>query len=168
MLTKSAPVTETGKFEDRITALLEQMTLREKVGQLTQFSGFFDVTGPAPAGDREGQKYDLLHQGIIGSMLNVVGHDDVRAFQTHAVENSRLGIPMLFGYDVIHGQQTMFPIPLAEAASWNLEKIEQSARVAAIEASAQGLTWTFAPMIDVSRDPRWGRVMEGANVQVRP
>lgn len=162
MLTKSANVAEPNTYEDRITALLAEMTLKEKVGQLTQFSGFYDVTGPAPAGDREAQKYDLLHQGIIGSMLNVVGHDDIRAFQTYAVENSRLGIPMLFGYDVIHGQQTMFPIPLAEAASWNLELIERSARVAAVEASAQGLTWTFAPMIDVSRDPRWGRVMEGA------
>ncbi len=148
--------------EDRITALLAEMTLEEKVGQLTQFSGFYDVTGPPPPGDREAQKHDLLHRGIIGSMLNVVGHDDVRAFQTFAVENSRLGIPMMFAYDVIHGQKTMFPIPLAEAASWDLGLIEKGARVAAIEAAAQGLNWTFAPMIDVTRDARWGRVMEGA------
>lgn len=146
----------------RVTALLNQMTLEEKVGQLTQFSGFYDVTGPAPQGERPAQKYELLKRGIIGSMLNVVGHDEVRAFQTFAVENSRLGIPMMFAYDVIHGQKTMFPIPLAEAASWDLSLIELSARIAAIEASAQGLNWTFAPMIDVTRDARWGRVMEGA------
>ena len=87
----------------RVTALLNQMTLEEKVGQLTQFSGFYDVTGPAPQGERPAQKYELLKRGIIGSMLNVVGHDEVRAFQTFAVENSRLGIPMMFAYDVIHG-----------------------------------------------------------------
>lgn len=148
--------------EDRINQLLAEMTLEEKVGQLTQFSGFYDVTGPPPPGDREAQKHDWLQRGMIGSMLNVVGQDDVRAFQTMAVENSRLGIPMMFAYDVIHGQKTMFPIPLAEAASWDLDLIEKSARVAAIEASAQGLNWTFAPMIDITRDARWGRVMEGA------
>lgn len=162
MLTKSETAQPTPPYEERISALLAQMTLREKIGQLTQVSGFYDVTGPAPSGDRAAQKYELLQQGLIGSMLNVVGQHDVRTFQTYAVENSRLGIPMLFGYDVIHGQQTMFPIPLAEAASWDLDLIERSARVAAVEASAQGINWTFAPMIDVSRDPRWGRVMEGA------
>lgn len=160
----TTPTTDTLKRteEARIDALLAEMTLEEKVGQLTQFSGFYDVTGPPPHGDREGQKHHLLHRGIIGSMLNVVGYDDVRAFQTFAVENSRLGIPMMFAYDVIHGQKTMFPIPLAEAASWDLELIEEGARVAAIEAAAQGLNWTFAPMIDITRDARWGRVMEGA------
>ncbi len=162
MLTK--PTVDTGKLsnEAQIEALLQEMTLEEKVGQLTQFSGFYDVTGPPPPGDREGQKHDLLHRGIIGSMLNVVGYEDVKAFQTFAVENSRLGIPMMFAYDVIHGHKTMFPIPLAEAASWDLELIERGARVAAIEAAAQGLNWTFAPMIDITRDARWGRVMEGA------
>ncbi len=149
-------------YESRIASLIEKMTLEEKIGQLTQFSGFYDVTGPAPAGDREAQKHDLLQRGLIGSMLNVVGYEQVRAFQTFAVENSRLGIPMLFAYDVIHGQKTMFPIPLAEAASWDLDVIERSARIAATEAAAQGLNWTFAPMIDVTRDARWGRVMEGA------
>lgn len=148
--------------EARISDLIERMTLEEKVGQLTQFSGFYDVTGPAPEGKREAQKHELLQRGIVGSMLNVVGYGEVKAFQTYAVENSRLGIPMLFAYDVIHGQKTMFPIPLAEASSWDLDLIEQSARVAAIEASAQGLNWTYAPMIDVTRDSRWGRVMEGS------
>lgn len=162
MLTKSEAMLQSDSIEQRVDALLSQMTLEEKVGQLTQFSGFYDVTGPAPHGDRPAQKYELLRRGIIGSMLNVVGHDDIRAFQTFAVENSRLGIPMMFAYDVIHGQKTMFPIPLAEAASWDLNLIEQSARIAAVEAGAQGLNWTFAPMIDVTRDARWGRVMEGA------
>lgn len=151
-----------GPFESRIDDLLAQMTLAEKVGQLTQFSGFHDVTGPAPADWRAAQKHHLLHQGVIGSMLNVVGAEEVRTYQKFAVENSRLGIPMMFAYDVIHGQKTMFPIPLGEAASWDLELIKKSARVAAIEAAAQGLNWTFAPMVDVSREPRWGRVMEGA------
>lgn len=156
------PNPETSAQDERITRLLNDMTLEEKVGQLTQFSSFYDVTGPAPAGDREGQKHELLQRGMVGSMLNVVGYDQVYALQKSAVENSRLGIPMLFAYDVIHGHKTMFPIPLAEAASWDLDLIEQSARIAAVEAAAQGLNWTFAPMIDVTRDARWGRVMEGA------
>ncbi|MEM9938693.1 MAG: beta-glucosidase BglX [Pseudomonadota bacterium] len=162
MLTHTNSAKTTGAAEARISELLDQMTLEEKVGQLIQFSGFYDITGPAPKGEREAQKHQLLQRGIIGSMLNVVGYDEIRAFQTYAVENSRLGIPMLFAYDVIHGQKTMFPIPLAEAASWDLGLIENSARIAAVEASAQGLNWTFAPMIDVTRDARWGRVMEGA------
>lgn len=162
MLNTTKPLPQADDFDARITDLIGQMTLEEKAGQLTQFSGIYDVTGPAPSGDREAQKHDLLHRGLIGSMLNVVGHDQIRAYQTRAVEHSRLGIPMLFAYDVIHGQKTMFPVPLAEAASWDLEVIEKSARIAAIEASAQGITWTFAPMIDVTRDARWGRVMEGA------
>ncbi|MDJ0921532.1 MAG: beta-glucosidase BglX [Henriciella sp.] len=162
MLTKTNNPDTSAANEARISDLLEQMTLKEKVGQLIQFSGFYDVTGPAPEGEREAQKHRLLQSGIIGSMLNVVGCDEVRTFQTWAVENSRLGIPMLFAYDVIHGQKTMFPIPLAEAASWDLDLIQQSARIAAIEASAQGLNWTYAPMVDVTRDARWGRVMEGA------
>lgn len=150
------------EIESRITVLLNSMTLSEKVGQLTQFSGFHDVTGPAPSEGRAAQKHHLLKNGVIGSMLNVVGAEQVRTYQQFAVENSRLGIPMMFAYDVIHGHKTIFPIPLAEAASWDLDLIEKSARVAAIEAAAQGQNWTFAPMIDVSREPRWGRVMEGA------
>ena len=162
MLNTPQTQAQTDDHESRIDELIAQMTLEEKIGQLTQFSGFYDVTGPAPAGDREAQKHDLLHRGVIGSMLNVVGCEQVHAFQSYAVEHSRLGIPMMFAYDVIHGQKTMFPIPLAEAASWDLEAIEKSARIAAIEAAAQGINWTFAPMIDVTRDARWGRVMEGA------
>ena len=151
-----------GPYETRIDALLEKMNLAEKVGQLTQFSGFHDVTGPAPSEARAAQKHHLLQSGIIGSMLNVVGAEEILKYQKLAVENSRLGIPMMFAYDIIHGQKTMCPIPLAEAASWDLKLMEQSARIAAIESAAQGLNWTFAPMVDVSREPRWGRVMEGA------
>lgn len=148
--------------EERIDALIAEMTLEEKAGQLTQFSDPGDVTGPAPDDARARKKRDLVKSGVVGSTLNVIGADKVRALQEIAVEESRLGIPMVFAYDVIHGHRTIFPIPLAEAASWDLGLIRQSARIAAIEASAQGLNWTFAPMIDISRDARWGRVMEGA------
>lgn len=149
-------------IDQQIEDLIEQMTLEEKAGQLTQFSDPGDVTGPLPKGDRDRRKRRLIQTGVVGSTLNVLGAEKVRTFQKIAVEESRLGIPMIFAYDVIHGHKTIFPIPLAEAASWDLDLIEQSARVAAIEASAQGLNWTFAPMIDISRDARWGRVMEGA------
>ena len=148
--------------EERIEALIAEMTLEEKAAQLTQFSDPGDVTGPMPKGERNRKKRELVESGIVGSTLNVLGAEKVRTFQKIAVEESRLGIPMIFAYDVIHGHKTMFPIPLAEAASWDMALIEQSARVAAVEASAQGLNWTFAPMVDMSRDARWGRVMEGA------
>ena len=95
-------------------------------------------------------------------MLNVNGVKEVREFQKLAVENSRLGIPLIFGFDVIHGHKTLAPIPLAEAASWDLEAIRRSAEVAATEAAAMGINWTFAPMVDITRDARWGRVMEGS------
>ncbi|GGY37872.1 beta-glucosidase BglX [Parvularcula lutaonensis] len=147
---------------EKAEALLQQMTLEEKVGQLTQYSEAWDVTGPAPTGDVAREKFEHVETGMVGSMLNVIGAERVRKIQDYAVENSRLGIPMIFAYDVIHGHKTAFPIPLAEAASWDLEMIELSARIAAREAAAQGLNWTFAPMVDISRDPRWGRVMEGA------
>ena len=148
--------------EEQIDALIAQMTLEEKAGQLTQFSDPGDVTGPMPKGERDRKKRELIESGVVGSTLNVIGAEKVRAYQEIAVEKSRLGIPMIFAYDVIHGHKTIFPIPLAESASWDLDLIEQGARVAAIEAAAQGLNWTFAPMVDISRDARWGRVMEGA------
>ncbi|WOI52661.1 beta-glucosidase BglX [Parvularcula sp. LCG005] len=149
--------------DQKVEDLLSQMTIEEKVGQLTQFNGFWDVTGPAPTGDDASEsRFDFVKRGLVGSMLNVVGVEDVRTIQEYNVENSRLGIPAIFGYDVVHGHKTIFPIPLAEAASWDLDYIELSAEVAAREAAAQGLNWTFAPMVDISRDPRWGRVMEGA------
>lgn len=148
-------------IENNIDSLLQQMTLEEKVGQMNQYNGFWDVTGPAPKGGNAETKYEHLKKGLVGSMLNVVGTEEVRKLQKLVVEETRLGIPLIFGYDVIHGYKTIAPIPLAEAASWDMEAIENSAKVAAQEASAVGLNWTFAPMVDISRDPRWGRVMEG-------
>ena len=153
---------QTEMVESKIDALLEQMTLEEKVGQMNLYTGFWEITGPAPSEGNAKQKYDHLKNGLVGAVLNVTGEENVRALQKMVVEESRLGIPLLFGYDVIHGHKTLAPIPLAEAASWDLEAIEGSARVAAIEASALGINWTFAPMVDISRDARWGRVMEGA------
>ena len=138
------------------------MTLEEKIGQMNQYNGFYNATGPAPEVGDQKVKYENVKNGLVGSMLNVRGVDEVRAFQKLAVEESRLGIPIIFGFDVIHGYKTTFPIPLAESASWNLDLIEKSARMSAKEASAAGLNWTFAPMVDITRDARWGRVMEGA------
>lgn len=148
--------------EARIDQLLSRMTLEEKVGQMNQYTSFYDVTGPAPEEGTARERLEQIRSGLVGSMLNVDGAEATRKAQELAVENSRLGIPLIFGFDVIHGHRTIFPIPLAEAASWDLEAIEKSARVAATEAAAMGLHWTFAPMVDVSRDARWGRVMEGA------
>ena len=145
-----------------IDDLLSKMTLDEKIGQMNQYNGFWDATGPLPEGEWQKNRYRHLKNGLVGSMLNVTGVDKVRALQKIAVEETRLGIPLIFAFDVIHGYQTISPIPLAESASWDLEAIEKSARVAATEASAAGLNWTFAPMVDISRDARWGRVMEGA------
>ncbi len=146
----------------KVKNLLSQMTLEEKIGQMNQYNGFYDATGPAPDGGDQKKKYENVKNGLVGSMLNVRGVDEVRAFQKLAVEESRLGIPIIFGFDVIHGYKTIFPIPLAESASWDLNIIEKSARMSAKEASAAGLNWTFAPMVDITRDARWGRVMEGA------
>ena len=162
LLISAAFADDTQSTDEKVEDLLSQMTVAEKVGQVTQFSDFWDVTGPAPTEEREAWKADLVKSGLIGSMLNTVGTEKVRQIQEYAVENSRLGIPVIFGFDVVHGHKTMFPIPLAEAASWDLEMMELSARVSSVEAAAQGLNWTFAPMVDISRDPRWGRVMEGA------
>jgi len=146
-------------IELKIDSLLALMTLEEKVGQMVQYTGDFELTGPK--GGNVQKKEEIL-AGRVGSMLNVVGVRNTREFQEAAVNDTRLGIPLIFGYDVVHGFQTMFPLPLAEAASWDMEAIEQSASVAAMEATAAGLHWTFAPMVDISRDARWGRVMEGA------
>jgi beta-glucosidase len=140
-----------------ITALMKKMTLEEKIGQLNQYASNWS-TGPVSP---EGNKIQEIKEGRVGSMLNVKGVDKTRSLQEAAMQ-SRLKIPLLFGLDVIHGYKTTFPIPLAEAASWDLSAIEQSARIAAVETAAAGVHWTFAPMVDISRDPRWGRVMEGA------
>ena len=144
--------------EHRVDSVLSLMTLDEKIGQMNQYSGFWEATGPIT---EEGDKLEQVRNGMLGSMLNVTGFAHTRPIQEMALQ-SRLRIPLLFGQDIIHGYRTIFPIPLAEAASWDLQAIEQSARIAATEASAAGVHWTFAPMVDISRDPRWGRVMEGA------
>ena len=149
-------------IDKKVEELLTKMTLEEKIGQMNQYNGFWDATGPIPIAGNTKQKYDHLKSGMVGSMLNILGAENTRKFQELAVKNSRLGIPLIFGYDVIHGYKTSAPIPLAEAASWDLKAIEKSARIAAIEATAVGIHWTFAPMVDISRDARWGRVMEGA------
>ena len=149
-------------IDKRVENLLSQMTLEEKIGQMNQYNGFWNVTGPTPVEGDAAKKYEHLKKGWVGSMLNVRGVKEVKAVQKIAVEESRLGIPLIIGFDVIHGYETMSPIPLAESASWDLEAIKKSAEMAAEEASAAGINWTFAPMVDISRDARWGRVMEGA------
>ena len=146
------------EINQKIESLLKQMTIEEKVGQLTQYSGDNKATGPVTF---KGDHKELIKAGKIGSMLNVLGARYTREYQEIAMQ-SRLKIPLLFAQDVIHGYKTTFPIPLGEAASWDLEAMEKAARIAAIEASASGIHWTFAPMVDIGRDPRWGRVMEGA------
>lgn len=148
----------TAPVEERVRELLGRMTLEEKVGQLVQLSSKDDMTGPASASAVTPQ----LEQGMVGSMLNVVGAAETRKWQKVAVEGSRLHIPLLFGLDVIHGYRTLFPIPLASAASWDMARIEQAEHIAATEAAAAGLHWTFAPMVDIARDPRWGRIAESA------
>ncbi len=149
-------------IDSKVADLLSKMTLEEKIGQMNQYNGFWNFTGPSPEGGDAKVKYEHLKKGLVGSMLNVRGVKDVRSVQKIAVEESRLGIPLLFGFDLIHGYKTVFPIPLAEAASWDLDAIQLSAQLAAKEAAAAGINWTFAPMVDITRDARWGRVMEGA------
>jgi beta-glucosidase len=158
----SSSVTSVVEIELKVEALLKQMTLQEKIGQMNQYNGFWDLTGPAPSSGDAAKKYEHLRKGYVGSMLNLRGVENVRKIQKIAVEETRLGIPLIIGFDVIHGYETLSPIPLAESASWDLEAIKKSAEVAAEEAAAAGINWTFAPMVDISRDARWGRVMEGA------
>ena len=148
-------------IEQRVDDLLSRMTVEEKAGQLNQLSGGV-LTGPQAANDPgQAGKMQLLRAGQIGSFLNVVGAEETGRVQKVAIEETRLGIPLLFALDVIHGYKTVFPIPLAEACSWDIAGAEKAAGIAADEASSAGLHWTFAPMMDISRDPRWGRVMEG-------
>ncbi len=147
--------------EAKVDSVLSLMTLEEKVGQLVQYNGSWDLTGPASELDSK-QKETNLKKGRVGSMLNVLSVDATREAQKLIMENSRMKIPLIFGYDVIHGYKTIFPAPLGESASWDLEAMELSARIAAKESVAEGVNWTFSPMIDVSRDARWGRIMEGS------
>jgi len=143
----------------KVQALLSKMTLEEKIGQLNQYNGDWAATGPVTRTVQD--KLQQIREGKVGAVLNITGTAHVRQFQQAAMK-SRLKIPLLFGMDVIHGYRITFPIPLAEAASWDTAAIKKSARIAATEAAAAGLNWTFAPMVDIARDPRWGRVMEGA------
>ncbi len=157
LVTSCAPGGESDRMED----LLEKMTIEEKVGQLIQYTGRWEMTGPAPGNDYAQTGLQKIESGELGSMLNVTGALATRNAQELAL-NSRLGIPMIFGYDVIHGYRTMFPMPLAEAATWEPGLARLTSRVAAIEAAAAGLHWTFAPMVDIARDARWGRIVEGS------
>ncbi len=149
-------------FQEKIDDLIHRMTLEEKAGQMNQISSFWEMTGPAPTGGSELEQYEQLKQGMVGAMLNVTGVEATRKVQQVVMDHSRLKIPLIIGYDVIHGYQTLFPIPLGEAASWDLDAAEVAARVAAVEASAAGIHWTFAPMMDIARDARWGRMMESS------
>ncbi|APG60661.1 beta-glucosidase BglX [Christiangramia salexigens] len=148
-------------IETKVDSVLNLMTLEEKVGQMVQYNGSWDLTGPASEkGSKE--KEERLKKGLVGSMLNVLSVEATEQAQRLNMENSRIKIPLLFGYDVIHGYKTIFPVPLGETASWDLEAMEESARIAALESAANGINWTFSPMIDISRDARWGRIMEGS------
>ena len=150
---------DNAKEEKFIDNLMSRMTLDEKLGQLNLpvFSGEF-VTGQAQSNDWA----DKIKKGLVGGLFNIRGADKVREVQKIAVEESRLKIPLIFGLDVIHGYETVFPIPLALSCTWDMQAVKQSARIAAKEASADGICWTFSPMVDIARDPRWGRIAEGA------
>ncbi|QPH40349.1 glycoside hydrolase family 3 N-terminal domain-containing protein [Pedobacter endophyticus] len=154
----SAALAQNKKIERKVDSVLKLMTLDEKIGQLNQYTGDRDATGPIT---NNPNKLKDIRDGKLGSMLNVRGAKETREVQEVAMQ-SRMKIPLLFGLDVIHGYRVTFPIPLAEAASWDLAAMENGARVAARETAASGVHWTFAPMVDIARDPRWGRVMEGA------
>ena len=140
-----------------INNLIQKMTLEEKIGQLNLLTSDMDVTGPSM---RASYKKDI-ESGACGSVLNAYTPQYNRQLQEMAMK-TRLKIPLLFGYDVIHGHKTIFPIPLGESCTWDMALLEKSARIAAVEASADGLNWTYSPMVDIARDPRWGRVAEGA------
>ena len=145
-------------IDQKVTELMAKMTLEEKIGQLNQYNDDITATGPIT---KDADKAGQVRAGKLGSILNAVGAKNTKNWQDQAMQ-SRLKIPLLFGQDVIHGFRTTFPIPLGETATWDMNLIEKSARIAATEASAYGIHWTFAPMVDIGRDPRWGRVMEGA------
>lgn len=155
---KSVSADPEATLNRRVDSVLKLMTLEEKIGQMVLYTSDWDVTGPT----LRSSYIEDIRNGHCGNIFNAHTTEYVRKLQKIAVEESRLGIPLLFGYDVIHGHKTIFPISLGEAASWDLEAIEKSARISAIEAAASGLNWTFAPMADISVEPRWGRVSEGA------
>ena len=141
---------QTKTIDEKVDSVLKLMMLNEKVGQMNQYNGDWAATGPIT---NDGDKQNQIRKGMVGSMLNVTGVEHTTQLQKIAMQ-SRLKIPLLFGQDIIHGYRTTFPIPLAEAASWDMDAIKLSARIAATEAAAAGVHWTFAPMVDIARDPR--------------
>ena len=145
-------------IEQKVDSILNLMTLEEKIGQLNLYAGRLNPTGPITMRDDD---EDAIRRGDVGMVFNIVGARRTREIQRIAVEESRLKIPLLIGFDVVHGYRTIFPIPLGESASWDLDLMRRTARASADEASAMGIHWTFSPMVDVCRDPRWGRIMEG-------
>ena len=153
----AAPQADKDKMDQFIDNLMGKMTLQEKIGQLNLPVSGEIVTGQAKSSDVAGK----IRKGQVGGLFNVKGVENIREVQKIAVEQSRLKIPLLFGVDVIHGYETVFPIPLALSCSWDMEAIKESARIAAKESSADGICWTFSPMVDICRDPRWGRMAEG-------
>ncbi|HEY4966268.1 MAG TPA: glycoside hydrolase family 3 N-terminal domain-containing protein, partial [Puia sp.] len=146
------------KMNEYVSRLMSQMTLDEKIGQLNLVTPGGAVTGSVVSKGVD----DKIRQGLVGGLFGITGPDKVRQAQDIAVKNSRLHIPLIFGLDVIHGHRTMFPIPLGLSCTWDTLLIERAARIAAREASADGLAWAFSPMVDIARDPRWGRVSEGS------
>ena len=156
-LMANAQQNQNTKMDRFIDDLMSKMTIEEKIGQLNLPGSGDIVTGQAKNSDIAGK----IKKGLVGGLFNIKGVEKIKDVQRVAVEESRLGIPLIFGMDVIHGYETVFPIPLGLSCSWDMDAVEKSARIAAIEASADGICWTFSPMVDISRDPRWGRVSEG-------
>lgn len=156
-LIANAQQNQNTKMDRFIDDLMGKMTIEEKIGQLNLPGSGDIVTGQAKNSDIAGK----IKKGLVGGLFNIKGVEKIKDVQRVAVEQSRLGIPLIFGMDVIHGYETVFPIPLGLSCSWDMDAVEKSARIAAIEASADGICWTFSPMVDISRDPRWGRVSEG-------
>lgn len=155
----SEPSNSATGTDDKVDSLLAEMTLYEKIGQMNQYSGGAILTGPQASADGRRKHFK---DGGVGSVLNVVGVEEAYKMQRFVVDSSRLGVPLMFAYDVIHGYKTIFPIPLAQSSSWDLDQIEEDSKISAKEAASAGINWTFNPMLDVSRDARWGRVMEGS------
>ena len=156
-LIANAQQNQNTKMDRFVDDLMSKMTIEEKIGQLNLPGSGDIVTGQAKNSDIAGK----IKKGLVGGLFNIKGVEKIKDVQRVAVEESRLGIPLIFGMDVIHGYETVFPIPLGLSCSWDMDAVEKSARIAAIEASADGICWTFSPMVDISRDPRWGRVSEG-------
>ena len=157
--TYTGPKINKTEMDQKVNSLLEKMTIDEKIGQLNLLTPGGGVATGAVVSDNVQQK---IKDGKVGGLFGVSGPEKIKIAQEYAVNDTRLGIPLLIGSDVIHGYKTTFPIPLGSASSWDMELLKQTAQVAAKEATADGINWNFSPMVDVSRDPRWGRVAEGA------